>query len=76
VPPCPGDILPGIAYGEISAVVHFIRAVLAARAPRLDPISAGLAAVASFRIVGIAVGGVLEMVHSIITLPARLIRKI
>jgi len=29
-----------------------------------------------FRIVGIAVGGVLELVRSLITLPARLIRKI
>jgi hypothetical protein len=29
-----------------------------------------------FRIVGIAVGGVLELVRSIITLPARLIGKI
>ncbi len=28
-----------------------------------------------FRIVGIAVGGVLELVASIITLPARLIRR-
>ena len=29
-----------------------------------------------FRIVGIAVGGVLELIRSIITLPARLIRKV
>jgi len=29
-----------------------------------------------FRIVGIAVGGVLELIRSIIMLPARLIRKI
>jgi hypothetical protein len=29
-----------------------------------------------FRIVGIAVGGVLELVWSIITLPARLIRRV
>jgi len=28
------------------------------------------------RIVGIAVGGVLELIRSIITLPARLIRKV
>jgi len=29
-----------------------------------------------FRIVGIAVGGVLELIRSIITLPAQLIRKV
>jgi hypothetical protein len=29
-----------------------------------------------FRIIGIAVGGVLELIRSIVTLPARLLRKI
>jgi hypothetical protein len=57
-------------------MVHSAGALLAAGAGGADSVSAGWLLLLPLRLVGIAVGGVLDLVGAILRLPARLVRAI
>jgi len=66
----------GDRYGEISALVHIVCSMLASSHSGIGLVSDCLVAAAAVPNYRIAVGGVLSLIWAIVTLPARILKKI